>query len=765
MSLVLACGSRRCERRLYATWRLRRKYGYDSRTMLGDLQRTVRRTMHVLTAVPRSQASDAPSHPAERFRLLELRGQIGAGWHEFAVELRGPSRAPARLLVGAHAHLLPATESGRAVVIVDVPAGAELGLEIADDSPVDVGTIVAREVSRTEAALRRAAPTFLRRLREPWTIPAASLKILRAAWTGELLERLLQRGGGDAQQTFYPEWHALFAALEDTDRAAIRAAAARLPGRFRFSVVLPVYDAPEPFLSRAIGSVREQLYPDWELCIADDASPSPHVRRILERAAREDPRIRVTFRDRNGHISAASNSAASLATGDFVVLLDHDDELAEHALFVLATAASDADLLYSDEDKVDERGRLSSPFFKPDWNPDLLLSQNYVGHLCAIRRSLLREIGGFREGFEGSQDYDLVLRASSRTSRIRHLPFVLYHWRSIAGSTARDATAKSYAEAAARRALEERVGPSATVEPGPLPTAYRVRWQLPQDPPLVSLIVPTRDARIVLEPCIESLLAKTAYRRFELIVVDNQSTDPATLDYLAALERRGVARVARFDAPFNFSAINNLAVRETARGDVVGLLNNDLEIVEPGWLEEMVSHALRPSIGAVGARLLYPDGTLQHGGILLGISGAAGHAHKFLHRVEPGYFGRAQLVHDVSAVTAACLLIRRETYLRVGGMDESFPIAFNDVDFCLRVRALGLRNLWTPFATLVHHESKTRGQEDTPAKKERFEAEKRLLNERWGEALRSDPAYNPNLSLDAEDFSLAWPPRVRKPWL
>ncbi|HZR07283.1 MAG TPA: glycosyltransferase family 2 protein, partial [Myxococcales bacterium] len=410
------------------------------------------------------------------------------------------------------------------------------------------------------------------------------------------------------------------------------------------------------------------------------------------------------------------------------------------------------------------RGRLSSPFFKPDWNPDLLLSQNYVGHLCAVRRSLLLEIGGFREGFEGSQDYDVVLRTSARTTRIRHLPFVAYHWRSVAGSTARDVRAKSYVTSAATRALQEHIGASARVEPGPLPTTYRVRWPVPADPPLVSLIVPTRDARNVLEPCIESLLAKTSYRRFELVVVDNQSTDPATLEYLRELQRRQAARVVRFDAPFNFSAINNFAVRDAAHGELIGLLNNDLEVIEPGWLEEMVSQALRPDIGAVGARLLYPDGTIQHGGVLLGISGAAGHEHKFLPRAAPGYFGRAQLVHDVSAVTAACLLIRRDTYLKAGGLDESFPIAFNDVDFCLRVRALGLRNLWTPFATLVHHESKSRGLEDTPEKKARFADEKRRLSERWGDALLDDPAYNPNLSLDAEDFSLAWPPRVRKPW-
>jgi GT2 family glycosyltransferase len=290
-----------------------------------------------------------------------------------------------------------------------------------------------------------------------------------------------------------------------------------------------------------------------------------------------------------------------------------------------------------------------------------------------------------------------------------------------------------------------------------------VRWRIPAPPPLASLIIPTRDAPGLLKVCVDSLLQITTYRQFELLVVDNQSTDPEALAYFKALEERGIARVIRFDQPFNFSAINNLGVRE-ARGQVVGLLNNDLEIVDPGWLEEMVSHAVRRDVGAVGARLLYPDGTVQHGGVILGIAGLASHAHKHASGDDDGYFSRARLVQNVSAVTGACLLIRRETYLRVGGFDEELAVAFNDVDFCLRVRANGLRNVWTPFATLVHHESRTRGPEDTPAKRSRFRAERDRVLARWGPELRDDPAYNPNLTLESEDYSLAWPPRTRKPW-
>ena len=354
-------------------------------------------------------------------------------------------------------------------------------------------------VTRLEAAARLALPLLWRRLSEPRVIPSTLGKLFRTLRAGGLpavLEQLVRR---DAKRLAYPEWWSRCGALSERDRGEIRAHSSRF--NTRFSVLMPVYDTPEPWLTRAISSVRSQIYPHWELCIADDASRAPHVRRILEEAARQDPRVRVAFRDRNGHISAASNTALSLATGDFVVLLDHDDELTEDALACVAAVAGDGDLIYSDEDKIDRSGALFDPFFKPDWNPDLLLSQNYLGHLCALRRSLVLEIGGFREGFEGSQDYDLLLRFSTRAQRIRRLPFVLYHWRSIEGSTARDPSSKAYAETAALRALREHVGGAARVEQGPLPTTYRVRWRVPEPAPHVSLIVPTRCARAARDLC------------------------------------------------------------------------------------------------------------------------------------------------------------------------------------------------------------------------------------------------------------------------
>lgn len=751
--------------------------------LLRDLRLALRRRTYRLHPVALPGVAREGEQPLVReARTFELRSSdavLPGGFVEIDLSIVAGDSADsaAALLVDAGGGFeernpihLPAAAAGRIEALIHLPEQVRgIRLRLTGGPGLEPGDLRAREVTRAEAAARLGGPLILRRLAGPRDIPAAATKLvrtLRDAGPRGVLDHLLQKATSTPPVILYSDWRRQHQELSDADRAALRARAATAAARPLFSVLLPVYDPPEPWLVRAIESVRRQLYDRWELCIADDASTASHVQRVLQAAAAGDPRVRWVRRAENGHISAASNTALGLATGDFVVLLDHDDELGEDALALLALELErhpDADLLYSDEDKIDAAGRLQDPFFKPDWNPDLLLSQNYIAHLCALRRSLVTGIGGFREGFEGSQDHDLVLRASAKARAIRHLPFVLYHWRAIPGSTARETAAKPYAGEAGRRAVQERVGDAARVEPGPFPATYRLRWRIPEPAPLISLLIPTRDHRDVLETCIESILSRTSWRHFEIVVVDNQSSDPETLAYLVALERRGAARVLRYDAPFNFSAINNFASRH-ARGGVLGLLNNDLEAVDGGWLEEMVSQALRPEIGAVGARLLYPDGTLQHGGVVLGIGGVAGHGHKYAPSDAPGYFSRARLVHDVSAVTAACLLIRKETYQRVGGFDESLAVAFNDVDFCLRVRALGLRNLWTPFATLIHHESRTRGAEDTRNKRARFRAETERMVARWGDALGNDPAYNPNLTLEREDFSLAWPPRVRKPW-
>ncbi len=565
----------------------------------------------------------------------------------------------------------------------------------------------------------------------------------------------------------YAIWQALRALDPEADADAMRARVRRLPARPRVSILLPVCDPPEVWLRKCLDSVLAQAYPDWELCIADDASALPHVRAVIEEYARRDARIRRLFRARRGHITAASNDALTMASGDWVALLDHDDLLAPHALQEMVAAAlahPQWRLLYSDEDKIDAEGRRFDPYFKPDFNYRLLLGQNYVGHLLMCRADLLREIGGFRTGYDGSQDWDLVLRCVERLRReeIGHVPQVLYHWRAHVGSTAADPTVKSYATEAARRAVQahlQRRGQEAEVEEV-APGCMRVRRALPSVPPQVTLIVPTRDRVDLLRPCVEGLLHATDYPALELLVVDNGSVEVRTRDYLAAIARDPRVRVLRFDAPFNYSAINNFAARH-ASGSVLGLVNNDILVIEPGWLQEMVAEVLSPEVGAVGARLLYPDGRLQHAGVVLGIGGVAAHPWCGWPEETLGQMGRLQVAQELSAVTAACLLVRREVFEQVGGLDEALAVAYNDVDFCLRVRAAGYHNVWTPYARLVHAESATRGDDLRPDKRARLQREADFIRQRWGALLDDDPAYNPNLSLDSEAFALAAIPRPR----
>ena len=582
--------------------------------------------------------------------------------------------------------------------------------------------------------------------------------------TSALHQRYLRKLRAEASS--YAGWVRRYDAGDGPGRVLLEARAARVADGPLFSVLLPVYETPEPWLRRCIDSVLAQAYGRWELCIADDASRAPHLRRILLEYANGDPRVRVAFRERNGHISEASNTALAMASGEYIALLDHDDELRPHALLEIAEAiAADPalDLVYSDEDKIDENGRRFDPYFKPDWNPDLLLGQNYVCHLTVLRARVARAAGGFRTGFEGSQDHDLVLRCTRDLPRraVGHVPRVLYHWRAIPGSTALQRDAKDYAALAGARAVEEHVrheAAGATVEV--LDEGhYRVRWPLPRPVPKVTLVVPTRDRPELLRTCIDSLLGRTEYPDFEIVVVDNQSSDPDALAYLDRLGARAGVRVLRYDAPFNYSAINNFAVA-AARGTVIGMVNNDIEVISPHWLQEMVGQAMRPGVGAVGAMLYYPDGRIQHAGVVLGLGGIANHAYAGEPAGIGGHGGRARVVQEVSAVTGACLIVRRDAYERVGGLDEGLQVAFNDIDFCLRLGQAGLRCLWTPFATLYHHESASRGRDEDGPRRQRFLREVALMQERWGHLLERDPAYNPNLTLSGRGFELADPPRA-----
>jgi len=509
--------------------------------------------------------------------------------------------------------------------------------------------------------------------------------------------------------------------------------------------------------------------PNWELCIADDASNQLHVRELIESYAASDTRIKAIFRKENGHISKCSNSAIALASGSFIALLDHDDVLHPHAIYYVTEAIVNnpaAQVIYSDEDKIDEAGARAEPHFKSDWNPELFFAQNYLSHLGVYRKSVIDQIGGFRVGVEGSQDYDLMLRALQviPSDSVHHIPRVLYHWRTIAGSTAASAEGKSYTTDAGKKALTdffETGTPGAAfpkpvrVSEGAYPNTYRVTYPTPAHDPLVSIIIPTKDAEALTRVCVESILSKTTYQNFEILIVDNGSVKPETFsffEYIQTFDKR--VRVIKYDAPFNYSAINNFAV-EQSNGEYIALVNNDIEVITPDWLSEMLGHAHQPDIGCVGAKLYYANDTVQHAGVICGLGGVAGHSHKHFDRNHPGYFYRLVLPQAVSAVTAACLLVRKAVFLEVGGLDAAnLTIAFNDVDFCLKVKAAGYRNVFTPYAELYHHESVSRGQEDSPAKLARFQSEIAFMKQKWQDVLADDPYYSPNLTRAREDFTI-----------
>ncbi|MGK7955045.1 MAG: glycosyltransferase [Crocosphaera sp.] len=527
------------------------------------------------------------------------------------------------------------------------------------------------------------------------------------------------------------------------------------------SIIVPVYNTPEPLLKAMIQSVLDQIYPYWELCIADDASPNVHVKEILKDYAQKDERIKVIFREENGHISANSNSALSLATGDFISLLDHDDVLTPDALYevvLLLNKHPEADMIYSDEDKINEADERLDPFFKPDWCPDSFLSRMYICHLGTYRRSIIEEIGGFRVGYEGSQDYDLVLRFTEKTDKIFHIPKVLYNWRIHSESAASGTHAKPYAYDAGARAIEDalvRRGEKGKVIPhSKVAGTYTVRYEI-QEYKKVSIIIPTRNLGTILDRCLESIFTKSTYPNYEVILIDNGSDEDETFNVFDKWKEREPNKFFcyQLDIPFNYSRLNNYGVFK-ATGDYILLLNNDTEVITSDWIEAMVEQAQRPTIGAVGALLLYPDDTVQHAGVVLGVGGIAGHSHKNFSKDDEGYVRQLISVSNYCAVTAACLMCRREVFEQVGGLDEKLKVAFNDVNFCLAVKHLGYNNIYLPHVILYHYESKSRGAEDTPEKQQRFKQETDDMNQRWGKLIANDPCYSPNLTLEGEDYKL-----------
>ncbi len=520
------------------------------------------------------------------------------------------------------------------------------------------------------------------------------------------------------------------------------------------SIVMPVYNVDPRWLNAAVESVRTQFYPNWQLCIADDASTLPATREALDAIeAIGDERIIVTRLKNNEGIAVASNAALGFATGDYVGLLDHDDKLTRDALLemVRQIIQKRPDLLYSDEDKLDEEGRHIDPHFKPDFSPDYLLSNNYVCHFSVLKRELIERIGGFRPGFDGAQDFDLMLRATEAAQTIVHVPQVLYHWRRVPGSTAVTSAAKPESSVAGRRALVDamkRRDEDSTIEPGPFPNTFRVRRNVVGEP-LVSILIPFRDKPALLMSCVTSILERTDYRNFEIIGIDNGSVDAHVKIARRTLEKRDSrVRFLDFDAPFNYSAINNYAASQSS-GEHLLMLNNDTEVISAEWLRAMLEHSQRRDVGVVGAQLLYPDRSLQHAGVIIGLGGVAGHSHLMLPTGHPGYFSRPRLIQNLSAVTFACAMTRRDVFEQLGGLnDKELTVAFNDIDYCLRAREAGYLVVYTPYASLFHRESKTRGLDVSPEKRARFSAEIDYMQSRHAGVFKhGDPYYNPHLSL------------------
>ena len=524
------------------------------------------------------------------------------------------------------------------------------------------------------------------------------------------------------------------------------------------SIVMPVYNVDPKWLDLAIQSIENQWYDQWELCIADDKSTKQETLDYLKNI--NNPKIKITFLEENLNISGASNAALALTEGEYIALMDNDDELTPDALFEMLKAINEgAEFIYSDEDFISTDGECNNPHFKSDFAPDLLLSHNYITHFTCFSKELLNKVGYFNPKFDGSQDYDLFLRLTEETAKIHHIQKVLYHWRTLETSTSMNSEAKPEAIERGRLVLDEtmkRRGVDASIEHANMHHYFRVKYTI-QNNPLVSIIIPFKDKPELLDMCVNSILEKSTYQNYEIIGVSNNSEDRKTFEIMSSLEKKD-SRISfyEYNTEFNYADINNHAVNTYANGEHVLLLNNDIEVITPDWIEAMLEHSQREGVGCVGAKLYFPDDTVQHAGIIIGLGGYAGHSHKMYPRDNPGYFNRLGVVQNVSAVTAACLMIKKHIYQEINGMNDiEFKVAYNDVDFCLRVLEKGYLNIFTPFAEMYHHESVSRGYETTPEKIARFKTEKDALFARHKDILTyGDPYYNPNLTHDREDFSI-----------
>lgn len=536
---------------------------------------------------------------------------------------------------------------------------------------------------------------------------------------------------------------------------------AQFPKDIKFSVLVPLYNTPDSFLKAMIESVQVQTYKNWELCLTD-GSDKEHsfVGEICKKYADGDKRIKYEKLERNLGISENTNACIRMATGEYIALFDHDDLLHPSALYEVMRAICEhgADFIYTDENTFSEEpSDAYNPHFKPDFSPDTLRSYNYICHLSVFSRELLDSVGYFRSEYDGSQDYDLILRLTEKAKKVFHIRKILYYWRAHKNSVAQDVGAKPYTITAAKKALAahlERCGLKGEVLDSSIPTTYHIKYEIDGNP-LISVIIPNKDHTDDLDICLKSLYEKSSYKNFEVIIVENNSTEKETFEYYEALtQKHGNVKIVKWTGNFNYSAINNFGVNY-AKGEFILLLNNDVEIINDSCLEEMLMFAQRKDVGAVGAKLYYSDDTVQHAGVILGLGGTAGHAHKHFGRSHPGYMARASIAQNLTACTAACLMMRRDVFDEVGGLDESFEVAFNDVDLCMKIRKKGYLVVFTPYAELYHYESKSRGNDSTPEKLERFRGEIDRFKEKWQKQLDDgDPYYNPNLTLTRDDFSL-----------
>ena len=604
----------------------------------------------------------------------------------------------------------------------------------------------------------RTLNRFFHSIVKPSYIKEQVQSIKKNGWKATFAEmkRYMVMGTLAEPEDIYQKW---IAANEPTEEELEEQRKHKFSNQPKISIIIPMYNTPVKFFGELVDSLINQTYTNWELCLADGSNEeNPELKDIYSK----DSRIKYKFIGENKGISGNTNEALTLATGDFIGLLDHDDILPIFSLYEVVKCINEhpeVEFIYTDEDKFEEvGGKRYDPYFKSDFGPDTLRANNYICHFSVFRKDLMEKLGGFRSEFDGAQDYDILLRMSEIAKHIYHIPKILYHWRVHELSTAKaGAHAKPYAYEAGKKAVQahiDRLGLKGTVEAGNTLGTYRVKYEVIGNPK-VSIIIPNKDYASTLKVCLKSIIKLTTYKNYEIIVVENNSTEDETFEYYKKIDGKDNIKVVYYpEKVFNYSAIINFGVRNCT-GDYVIQLNNDTELLTPNWLQEMLGFAQREDVGAVGVKMYYPDRTIQHAGIIVGIGGVAGHVFKNIPKNLHGYFSKDAMIQNLSAVTAACIMTPRKIYDDVGYMDEEFKVAFNDVDFCLKIRETGKLIIYTPYVEFLHYESKSRGYEDTVEKQQRFKGEIDRFYSKWQGFLdKGDPYYNINLRLDNDQCAI-----------